>query len=126
VGRSRPNAKGETHPRLVHIVNPRFTFDGREYMRQHSSVCYELQEREELRRMYEELSRLSPGRTATIGELQIPLVHFGEMFKENKTIQENFHRFAGSNRKLIKALASRFADHQIPIEDLVILKRADS
>lgn len=117
----RPNSKGEIHPPSVRFVNPGFTFDGQEYMRQHSSVCYELSEREELKRMYEELSRLSPGSTASIGDLQIPLVHFGKMYQEDKVIRDNFRKFSGVSRKMVEAIANRFADHQIPIEDLLVL-----
>lgn len=117
----KPNSKGEIHPPGVQLINPGFTFDGQKYMRDNGSVCYELPEREELMRMYEDLGRLAPGSEASIGDLQVPLVHFGVMYKRSKVIQDNFRRFSGESRKSIEAVANRFADHQIPIEDLVNL-----
>lgn len=116
-----PNSKGEIHPPSIRFANPSLTFDGREYMRQHSSVCYELAERQELSRMYEELSRLAPGKSATIGDLQVLLVHFGEMYTKHKVVRDNFRKFGGDSRKTIEAIANKFADYNIPIEDLVAL-----
>jgi hypothetical protein len=117
----RPNSAGEIHPPMVRLINPPFTFEGEDYMRQHHSVAYELSEMAALKRMYVELSRLSPGNSVSLGDLEIPLVHFGMAFKSDAAIRNNFRKFAGKDYDAIEAIANHFADHKIPIEDLVIL-----
>ena len=117
----KPNSAGEIHPPMVRLINPPFTFEGEDYMRQHNSVSYELSEMATLKRMYVELSRLSPGKTVTLGELEMPLVHFGMAFKSYAVIRNNFRRFAGKDLSAIEAVANHFADHQVKIEDMVIL-----
>jgi hypothetical protein len=118
----RPNSAGEIefHPPTMRLINPPFTFEGQDYMRQHSSVSYELPEMVPLKRMYDDLGLLLPGKTVAIGDLEIPLVHFGKTFKKDAVIRENFRAFAGEDLGAIEAIADHFADHEVKIEDLVV------
>lgn len=90
---SLPNSEGEIRPPTFKILNPLFTFEGEEYMRQHQSVSWELPEMPALKRMYGELNSLSPGNSVPIGALEIPLVHFGRAFKNDALIKDNFRAF---------------------------------
>jgi len=117
---SSPNSAVEIHPPM-RLVNPPFTFEGEEYMGQHHSVSYELSEMATLKRMYDYLSRLSPGKTVTIGDLESPLRYFGRVFKNDAVIRNNFREFAGRNFGAIEAVANYFADHKGNAEDFMIL-----
>jgi hypothetical protein len=117
-----PNSAGEIHPPMADLLNLPFTFEGEDYIRQHHSVAYELSEMPALKRMYGDLSRLSPGTTVTLGELEAPLVRFGLAFKSDAVIRNNFRKFAGTDLGAIEAVANHFADHKVKAEDLMVLK----
>jgi len=117
-----PNSKGEIHPPSMRVLNSFFTFEGEEYMRQHHSVAYELPKMVELKRMYKGLSHFSPGNIVSVGALEVPLVKFRKVFKENVVIKNNFRAFAsGEDFTAIERIATHFADHVIPAEDLLVL-----
>jgi hypothetical protein len=116
-----PNSAGEIHPPSVRMVNPPFTFEGEDYMREQRSVSYELSEMVALKRMYDDLRLMSPGQTVTLGELEGTLMNFGKAFRGDEVIRNNFRKFAGKKFGTIEAVANHFADHKLKAEDLVVL-----
>jgi hypothetical protein len=116
-----PNSEGKIHPPSVQMVNPPFTFEGEDYMREHRSVSYELSEMVALKRMYDDLRLMSPGQTVMLGELEGTLMNFGKAFRSDEVIRNNFRKFNGNRFIEIEAIANHFADHEIKPEDLMIL-----
>ena len=90
-------------------------------MHEHRGASYELSEMAALKRMYDDLHRMSPGESVMLGELEFALVGFGAAFRNDAVIRNNFRKFAGKNFGEIEAVANYYADYKVNPEDLMIL-----
>jgi hypothetical protein len=117
----RVSSSGSIRQPSFQIMNPPFTFEGAEYMRQNHDVSYGLPEMIMLKRMYEDYRRFSPGKSVSIGEFKAPLVRFGQAFSKHPIIRKNFKRFAGDDFPSIQSIANHFADYKIRVEEIMEL-----
>jgi hypothetical protein len=111
--------KGYKDPPLLRIVNPPWTFEGEDYMRQNKSVAYELPEMVFLKRMYFELHTFAAGTKHPIGAFKSVLRKISKEFETNSIVRKGFKRFAGGDYKSMEEIAKYFKDYKIPIEDFV-------
>jgi len=111
--------RGYKDPPLFQIVNPAWTFEGEEYMRQNKSVAYELPEMMFLKRMYIELHFLEAGTTHPIGEFKSILKKISNEIKTNRTVRKGFKRFTRFDYKIMAEVVNDFAYYKIPSEELL-------
>ena len=111
--------RGFKDPPTFRIVNPPWTFEGEEYMRENKSVAYELPEMMFLKRMYFELHNFEAGTTHAIGEFKSVLKKISNEFKANSVVRKGFKRFANGDYKSMEVIANYFANIKLPIEEFV-------